>query len=150
MVNFINLPTLFSVDDLDQDGEVTIDRNSLSTNPIEDLKGTFKVQAIVKINPDWWMAGHGIGDLYSNVKHIDFSTNKRNVITFKANNVQPSPKFRSTGNTQDHFFKSEKLSQFHGREYNMRYSMFSALLEYIMKLPNTLNNSLDLKGDLSS
>lgn len=123
LTNFIDLPILFSVDDTDRDGKVTIDKNTLGTIPISDLNNLYKVQAIVRINPDWWMPGHGTGDLYSLPKLIDFSDHPNITLNFTADQVKDPPPFRSQGNIQDHFFKSEKLSKFHGRDYHLRYSV---------------------------
>jgi len=93
MRDWANLPTMFAVDDLDNDGKVTIDKDSLSTIPMLEVEGNLKVQA------------------------------EPQKLTFHADKVVEAPTFRTEGLVQDHYFKSEKLSKFHGRDYQMRYSV---------------------------
>lgn len=123
MRDWANLPTMFAVDDLDNDGKVTIDKDSLSTIPMLEVEGNLKVQAVVRINPDWFLPGSGEGDLYSATQRINFVKGEPQKLTFHADKVVEAPTFRTEGLVQDHYFKSEKLSKFHGRDYQMRYSV---------------------------
>ncbi len=118
-----NLPILYSVVDHDFDGKVTIDSTSLGTIPMDQLKGELKLQAVVRINPDWMLPGFGEGDLYSKSQKIEFVKDQKQTLQFEADKAVKAPKFRSEGPVQDHYFKSEKLSEFHKRDYNLRYSV---------------------------
>jgi len=123
MGDWANLPILFAVDDEDGDGKVTIDAKSLGTMPMADLEGALKIQAIVRLNPDWMLPGSGEGDLYSKAQKVEFVKGEKMTLTLNADLVVDAPKFQDKGPIQDHYFKSEKLSEFHKRDYNMRYSV---------------------------
>ena len=123
MSDWANLPILFAIDDEDRDGKVTIDAKALGTMSMEELEGTLKVQAIVRINPDWMLPGSGEGDLYSKAQKVEFIKGEQLLVNFDAGNIVEAPEFRAEGPIQDHYFKSKKLSEFHKRDYNMRYSV---------------------------
>ncbi len=118
-----NLPILYAVDDTDLDGKVTINAKTLGTTPMTDLEGILKVQAIVRIAPDWMLPGDGEGDLYSDAQKVEFVKGEDVELKFDANIVVNAPVFRNEGPVQDHYFRSDKLSEFHKRDYNMRYSV---------------------------
>lgn len=123
MGDWAKLPILFAVDDTDKDGKVTIDEKAISTMVPGDIDGKYKVQAIVRINPDWLLPGSGEGDLYSANQRVKFIKNEKQSLTFTADKSVPAPEFRNEGPVQDHYFKSEKLSAFHKRDYHLRYSV---------------------------
>ena len=118
-----NLPILFVVDDHDRNGKVTIDEKCIFTIPHEDVEGRYKVQAVVRIHPDWLLPGSGEGDLYSVTQRVEFVKGEKQSLTFVADTAVKAPKFRNEGAVQDHYFKSEKLSVFHKRDYHLRYSV---------------------------
>ncbi len=123
MANYAKLPILFAVDDHDRDGKVTIDEKSIATMAHEDLAGRYKVQAVVRIQPDWFLPGSGEGDLYSKMQRVEFIKGEKQNLTFVADTAVAAPKFRNEGPIQDHYFKSDLLSKFHNRDYNLRYSV---------------------------
>jgi len=123
MGNWAKLPTLFAVDDTDLDGKVTIDKSTIATMSHDDLEGEYKVQAVVRIQPDWFLPGSGIGDLYSKTQSIEFIKGEELSLTFTADSAVEAPQFRSEGPVQDHYFKSELLTKFHNRDFNLRYSV---------------------------
>lgn len=57
MADFAKLPILFAVDDHDRDGKVTINEKSIATVKLADLEGRYKIQAVVRIQPDWFLPG---------------------------------------------------------------------------------------------
>ncbi|MGJ8656068.1 MAG: alpha/beta hydrolase-fold protein [Akkermansiaceae bacterium] len=123
MGDWANLPILFAIDDHDRDGKVTIDENSISTTPHQNIEGNYKVQAIVRINPDWFLPGAAQGDLYSQTQQIDFVKDQQQNLTFTADTSIPAPEFRNQGPIQDHYFKSHLLTKFHHRDFLLRYSV---------------------------
>ncbi len=123
MGNWTKLPTLLAKDDIRHSGKVIINETSASTTPLSQLNGKYRAQAIVRIQPDWFQPGQGIGDLYSEVKEIEFKKNDKQTFTFTANNAVEKPQFRHKGPIQDHFLKSNLLSKFHKRNYLLRYSV---------------------------
>jgi len=123
MGDWANLPILFAVDDHDRDGKVTIDETSITTTAPHDIEGKYKVQAVVRIQPDWFLPGSGTGDLYSKTQRIEFIKGETQNLTFTADTPVEAPEFRNEGPIQDHYFKSNLLSKFHNRDYNLRYSV---------------------------
>ena len=123
MGDWANLPILFAVDDLDGDGKVTIDKQSLGTVDLSNMEGKYAVQAIVRINPDWMLPGDGEGDLYSKLQRVEFIKDQPLHLKFNADITVPAPKFRNEGAVQDHYLKSKRLTEFHKRDFNLRYSV---------------------------
>jgi enterochelin esterase-like enzyme len=123
MADFAKLPILFAVDDHDRDGKVTINEKSIATVKLADLEGRYKIQAVVRIQPDWFLPGSGVGDLYSETQRVEFIKGEKQNLTFVADTAVPKPEFRNEGPIQDHYFKSDLLSKFHKRDYNLRYSV---------------------------
>lgn len=123
MSDWSRLPILFAIDDHDRDGKVTINESSIATTAHENLEGKYKVQAIVRINPDSFLPGHGEGDLYSETQRIEFIKGEKQNLTFSAGTAIEAPEFITEGPIQDHYFKSNLLTKFHNRPYNLRYSV---------------------------
>jgi len=123
MGDWAKLPILFAIDDHDLDGKVTINKKAISNIAHKEIEGRYKVQAVVRIQPDWFLPGSGVGDLYSKTQRIEFTKNETQNLTFTANKEITAPKFRNKGPIQDHYFKSDLLSSFHKRDYNLRYSV---------------------------
>lgn len=123
ITNWFNLPIILAADDFDKDGKVTIDRNALTNTPLAEVEGDYNAQAIVRINPNWPFPGMGEGDLRSEPLKISIKKDAPATYDFNADRVTPAPDFRKSGRIQDHYFHSKKLSAFHKRDYNMRYSI---------------------------
>ena len=121
--DWARLPILFAVDDHDRDGKVTIDHTSIASIKHESLEGKYKIQAIVRIHPDWFLPGSAEGDLYSKTTRVEFIKGEKQKLTFTAESAVEAPEFKNEGPIQDHYFKSKLLTKFHNRDYNLRYSV---------------------------
>ncbi|BDS08146.1 hypothetical protein NT6N_31860 [Oceaniferula spumae] len=121
--NWFKLPIICAVDDLKRFGQVTIDAESTSNVSLDQLSGEYNAQAIVRLSPDWPVPGKGTGDLLSEPKKISIKQGDTPLFEFQASDVVSAPEFRNKGRIQDHYFRSQKLSTFHERDYNMRYSV---------------------------
>jgi len=64
-----------------------------------------------------------VGDLYSETQRVEFIKGEKQNLTFVPDTAVPKPEFRNEGPIQDHYFKSDLLSKFHKRDYNLRYSV---------------------------
>lgn len=123
MGNWFHLPTICAVDDVDGDGKVKFVADSLSNKPFNELDGKYKVQAVVRIHPDWPQPENAEGNLFSDTTEVEFKAGEDKTIKLDAQNVIEAPKFKKEGRIRDFYFKSKCLSEFHERPYQMRYSV---------------------------
>jgi len=130
MSNWFNLPNLYAVDDLDGDGKVTITAKADGyPASLDKLKaGTWHVQAVSRLSPNWPFPGKGAGDAVSQVTTIKYDptaafAKTTHHIQLTCDKITPPIKTVQSGSTRLRTFRSKLLTQFHERPYDMGYAV---------------------------
>ncbi len=122
-VDWFSPPPMYTVDVKNWKGQraITIKNNALSYPPkMNDLlKKTYRVQAVLRTNPDAPSAMDGEGNLISEPMNIELDGSSDEVIELKLVKKIPPRQFKETDRIKAVHFISPSLSQFYGRDYKI-------------------------------
>jgi len=121
---WVNPPPLFSLDvtDLEPGEPITLDGYALANPaPMSELEpGTYRVQAIARVNPDSPQPGLGAGDLISAVQTATLDPETGWSIDLTLDDIVEPRVFEDTARLRLFEMVSPRLSEFAGREVTMR------------------------------
>ena len=124
MHNWFNPAPVFAVEatDVEPGGTVEIDAGALGhPGSFEDLEpGRYRVQAIARRNPDSPMPGMGEGDWVSTPSEIEIPEDGDASFTLELDRVVPAEPFEENEHVKLFEMRSEKLSDFSGRDRVLR------------------------------